>query len=142
MVIEVDSPDMTAFEEVMESLTGDDANPFIQLLIISLLIAGLVIFIKRGQKRKDSVWDADDLPTIMAPLEAPSISAFGGEEESSVENVETKQPLPLPEDGLPPGWSMEQWEHYGHQYLEMQETVNGLIKSNRHTTLSMRAIRS
>ena len=125
MVIEVDSPDMTAFEEVMESLTGDDANPFIQLLIISLLIAGLVIFIKRGQKKKDSVWDADDLPTIMAPLEAPSISAFGGEEVSSVENVETKQPLPLPEDGLPPGWSMEQWEHYGHQYLEMQETGNG-----------------
>ena len=52
MVIEVDSPDMTAFEEVMESLTGDDANPFIQLLIISLLIAGLVIFIKRGQRRR------------------------------------------------------------------------------------------
>ena len=125
MVIEVDSPDMTAFEEVMESLTGDDANPFIQLLIISLLIAGLVIFIKRGQKKKDSVWDADDLPTIMAPLEAPSISAFGGVEESSIENLETKQPLPLPEDGLPPGWSMEQWEHYGHQYLEMQESGNG-----------------
>ena len=40
MVIEVDSQDMTAFEEVMESLTGDDANPFIQLLIISLLIQG------------------------------------------------------------------------------------------------------
>ena len=25
---------------------------------------------------------------------------------------------PLPEDGLPAGWSMEQWTHYGQQYLD------------------------
>ena len=24
----------------------------------------------------------------------------------------------LPETGLPDGWSMEQWEHYGQQYLD------------------------
>ena len=34
MVVEVDSPDMTAFEEVMESLTGEEANPFIQLMLM------------------------------------------------------------------------------------------------------------
>ena len=27
---------------------------------------------------------------------------------------------PLPATGLPPGWSMEQWQHYGHQWLAQQ----------------------
>ena len=27
---------------------------------------------------------------------------------------------PLPPTGLPEGWTMEQWNAYGHQYLEMQ----------------------
>jgi hypothetical protein len=31
---------------------------------------------------------------------------------------------PIPEGGLPPDWTEEQWQHYGHQYLEMQETGN------------------
>ena len=25
---------------------------------------------------------------------------------------------PLPPTGLPEGWTMEQWSHYGHQYLQ------------------------
>ena len=25
---------------------------------------------------------------------------------------------PLPEDGLPPGWTVEQWMYYGQQYLD------------------------
>ena len=27
---------------------------------------------------------------------------------------------PLPEGGLPEGWTMEQWEHYGQQWLDSQ----------------------
>ncbi len=27
---------------------------------------------------------------------------------------------PLPPTGLPEGWTMEQWEHYGQQYLDSQ----------------------
>ena len=30
------------------------------------------------------------------------------------------QGLPLPESGLPEGWTHEQWLHYGHQYLDAQ----------------------
>jgi len=52
-------------------------------------------------------------------------------ENSSVEN-RTSQPLvqpqtapasgvpigpPLPAEGLPPGWTMEQWNNYGEQWL-------------------------
>jgi len=35
------------------------------------------------------------------------------------------QSLPVPEGGLPDGWSMEQWQHYGHQYEEMKQTDEG-----------------
>ena len=27
---------------------------------------------------------------------------------------------PIPQNGLPEGWTMEQWKHYGHQWLENQ----------------------
>jgi hypothetical protein len=27
----------------------------------------------------------------------------------------------LPPNGLPEGWTMEQWEHYGQQWLESQD---------------------
>jgi hypothetical protein len=30
-------------------------------------------------------------------------------------------PPPVPAEGLPPGWSMDQWEHYGEQWLSQQE---------------------
>ena len=26
---------------------------------------------------------------------------------------------PLPDTGLPPGWTLEQWQYYGQQYLDM-----------------------
>lgn len=30
----------------------------------------------------------------------------------------TSQMPPLPNGQLPPGWTMEQWQHYGQQYLD------------------------
>ena len=122
VIIEVSSPDMTAFEQVMESLTGETANPFFQLLGISLIIAGLVFFLKRGQRKRDSVWDEGDMPDIVAPLDAPTIDAFSEDEVTIPEMIELNETLPLPEGGLPEGWTMEQWEHYGHQYQGGQET--------------------
>lgn len=123
-VIEVDSPDRTAFEEVIESLTGDEANPFIQLVMIALVISGLVIFLKKGQRKRKSVWDDDDIPMIEAPMEAPDMGQFGSSETFAQEIDQLLDSPPIPEGGLPPDWTEEQWQHYGHQYLEMQETGN------------------
>ena len=124
VVIEVNSPDMTAFEQVVESLTGESANPFFQLLGISLGIAALVFFLKRGQKKRESVWEADDLPEIIAPMEAPSVDMFNDGEDYANQQSSSPATLPLPEGGLPVGWTMEQWQHYGHQYQQQQDTVD------------------
>jgi hypothetical protein len=39
-----------------------------------------------------------------------------------VEQISESQALPLPEGGLPEGWTQEQWGHYGHQYVEAQSS--------------------
>mgnify|MGYP003323133942 CR=1 FL=1 len=62
-------------------------------------------------------------------LELPSSdkvanSMFGGSEEifqqqpPQPEALQSSEHPPLPENGLPDGWTMEQWSHYGHQYIE------------------------
>ena len=28
---------------------------------------------------------------------------------------------PIPEDGLPPGWTMEQWAFYGQKWIDQQK---------------------
>ena len=43
------------------------------------------------------------LPVEPLPVAAPVITPSGP---------------PVPEEGLPSGWTMEQWTHYGHQWLE------------------------
>ena len=39
-----------------------------------------------------------------------------------VDQISESQTLPLPEGGLPEGWTQEQWSHYGHQYIEAQSS--------------------
>ena len=60
------------------------------------------------------------------PGELPSAddvanSMYGGSkdifEQAPLPDVENPSP-PLPEGGLPEGWTMEQWNHYGSQWVE------------------------
>ena len=54
---------------------------------------------------EEIVKTAPDLPEETPPAEA---------------SVEPLMP-PLPETGLPEGWTMEQWQHYGEQWLNQQK---------------------
>ena len=121
MVINVEEEDRTVVEQVFDSLTGEDTNPFIQLTLISTLIFIILILYTRRRKNKNSVWDDEDLPTIQAPINAPVIGAFTDEND---EDKLSESP-PLPDSGLPAGWTMEQWQHYGHQYNDSQQSDEG-----------------
>ena len=35
--------------------------------------------------------------------------------------IEVEEGPPLPSSGLPQGWTMEQWNHYGQEYLNNLE---------------------
>ena len=57
-----------------------------------------------------------DQPTN-APTGPPSNESFSTPEEvQQVEQIISGPPIP--ELGLPDGWSEEQWQHYGQQYLD------------------------
>ena len=102
---------------MIESLSGEEANPFIQLTGLALIIGLSFLLVKRGRKKKKSVWEEEDIPVIEAPMEAPQLDVFSNDSATkSPENLEEYPPLP--EEGLPIGWTMEQWKHYGQQYLE------------------------
>ena len=115
-VVEVDSADMTVFEEVVETAIGDGSSPFTQLGLITIIIAGILLIIQKTRPSNKSVWE-EDAPVIEAPLSAPTFDEFGQEN--------TGETPPIPEEGLPPGWTEEQWKYYGHQYLTMNETQSG-----------------
>ena len=62
-----------------------------------------------------------DVPNFDAQVPAPPAPP-APPEPASVPNFDAQIPTqhaapPLPPDGLPAGWTMEQWEHYGDQYL-------------------------
>ena len=80
---------------------------------------------KRGRRKRESVWDDDGIAMIEAPLEAPQMNVFSELEDNLTNSTNQTVALPIPESGLPEGWSQEQWLHYGHQYVEMQESENG-----------------
>jgi hypothetical protein len=49
------------------------------------------------------------------PHDPPVNNAF----DQAIESQPVIQSGPeIPESGLPEGWTMEQWEHYGQQWLE------------------------
>ena len=56
-----------------------------------------------------------DLPPVQKPAVAPPQAAFEPAESTSP-NISP----PLPPEGLPAGWTMEQWKHYGAEWLLRQ----------------------
>ena len=61
-------------------------------------------------------FEADSTP-IESEAEVAAKPIFSPQEV----DVESQGP-PLPAEGLPEGWTEEQWSHYGHQYLEAQSS--------------------
>ena len=59
--------------------------------------------------------DAKTVPEIEAAGSEPTISNLPAA--SQANQISAPAP-PLPPTGLPEGWTMEQWTHYGHQYLQ------------------------
>ena len=94
------------------------------VVIIALLVG--LLFMRGGNNdgEGDMMVDwANSLPSN----DAVANSMYGGAQEIfqqpvaatpvTVETTPSSVP-PLPAGGLPEGWTMEQWAHYGHQYQQ------------------------
>ena len=88
-----------------------------------------VILIKRRRVNED-----DDIeiikPVSGPPISGPPISMANNNQIQSNNPVPTQNTNisqnsdgqispPIPETGLPQGWTVEQWKYYGQQYLDM-----------------------
>ena len=63
---------------------------------------------------------APSIPTSMPAPAAADAPAPAPEMPAPAPVMEDSMP-PLPEGGLPAGWTMEQWKHYGQQWLEQNQ---------------------
>ena len=63
---------------------------------------------------------APSIPTSMPTPAAADAPAPAPEMPAPAPSVEDGMP-PLPDGGLPAGWTMEQWKHYGQQWLEQNQ---------------------
>jgi thiol-disulfide isomerase/thioredoxin len=80
---------------------------FIALLVVVLI---LLLFVKGRDSEPE--WNYDS-----PQLDALANSTYGGAAPVFQNTIVPAGP-PIPETGLPPGWTMEQWRHYGQNYLD------------------------
>ena len=92
-----------------------------------LVFLGAVILLLRGRAshEEDEEFTSHSqagppVSTLQAEKNVPELD----ETQPDTESVDVEGPTiqsaspPLPEGGLPPGWTQEQWQYYGQQYLD------------------------
>ena len=128
--LEQDMP--TVLSRQQDDSSGSDpvliASIFVLILVIVLAV--LVILRRQGEseyyEELDEEWEeAANTAFYEAPqstYEEPEVQkVLPPMPEEQPSDQEVNQGPPLPETGLPDGWSMEQWGHYGEQWLEKNQ---------------------
>ncbi len=92
-----------------------------------VVILSIILLLRHNRKENDDVIEMT--PQISGPpISGPPISTTNiPVHTQSVNHNATNQvneiltDPPIPETGLPPGWTIEQWQYYGQQYLDMNK---------------------
>ena len=103
--------------EQEESFFSKNMNaPTIIASVFGLLILAAILLVLRRQK---PVEIEDETFVSGPPISQQPIANAGPPASTAVaQPTLSNNAPPLPVDGLPDGWSMEQWTHYGQQYLD------------------------
>ena len=104
----------------------DDSVKFSPQMVGGIAIGGLILIIalcftvlrvSRGRDIIDT--EPSSKPINGPPISGPPISSTQHTPETSANNSSGTNPPPIPSEGLPQGWTIEQWNYYGQQYLDM-----------------------
>ncbi len=120
-------------DETAESELAGEAEPIVSgaavwagvqwvvmTIIVLVLVVILVGVLKSGEEEDDYGSLVDYSPAADSSYSvdaAPDVSAIEAAAPAETAAPESKGP-PVPDSGLPDGWTMDQWEHYGEQWLE------------------------
>ena len=103
-----DNSDAYPLDASLSAVEDDDSNfvviGLLVFAIVSVVVLGLLV--TRKNRTKVSLDNSVFMP-VMTSIEPLPVMA----------PVATAIHPPLPPEGLPPGWSMEQWSWYGEDYL-------------------------
>ena len=110
---------------------NDDVSMNVEMVaggIAGILAFTLLMVVLLRKRNESTIFEEDEPkeipseiiqsgpPVTNGPPVSPSTGINGT---ASVTSVPTEAPHPpVPEGGLPDGWTMEQWSHYGEQYLD------------------------
>ena len=91
------------------------------LLSVALILALAIVLRRQGQEPEMAIdyssWQEDDQTYYREP-EPPVLQTPPPPSELP---PPPPQIPPLPPEGLPPGWTMEQWHYYGEEYLRRRQ---------------------
>jgi len=121
-----DTADLTFYAQENETglfsfLSGGGGGATTAIVILGLLFVVLLLVLgltmvrnRRAEEGEQEMWQSP-IPTFdigESPIEAPPSEMFTA-------GLSPDAP-PIPAVGLPEGWSVEQWNHYGHQWLAQE----------------------
>ena len=89
-----------------------------------LLAAGITVLLMRRKHDQHLGEDGSEPTPSGPPVSASGPPATVAQTVHAEHPVQQHRGPPLPETGLPEGWTMEQWEHYGPQWLAQQQPDN------------------
>jgi hypothetical protein len=111
----------TSISYTFQDKTSDSTSLSVTMIGgMSLLLLVLIVVLMYGIRTvtNDRLETSESKPVNGPPISGPPISNQIIDQTTSSVTKEGASP-PLPENGLPQGWTMEQWKYYGQQYLEM-----------------------
>ena len=141
LIVNIGPADRTILQDTGALLAGEDANPIAQLALALIVILLLVMVgRRRSNNAKVKNWERDELDEAFdsegklnsqarKPAAPPPGFVFDQALQSpanivSSDDISIDELLAapkLPEGGLPDGWTMEQWNYYGHEWLKTQK---------------------
>ena len=95
------------------------------ILAISTIL--LIAVRRRNNSSKDENWDSETLGAAMTssiPIGPPPDAAFELQPNEEGNYEEDIEQIPIPETGIPEGWTIEQWNYYGKSWTSQQNQEN------------------
>jgi hypothetical protein len=93
----------------------DETALYLQSIALLLLCAGLVILRRPAGDDYNKNYDNTNYISTESEGEATQIMA---QAPAAATQESTSQGPPLPPEGLPSGWTTEQWQYYGQEHLD------------------------